>query len=206
MAKESPLSAVLAARDAARAARADLLIGVGAGSVIQATRVVAILLAETRPVEELITQYPETGPADQPEAPRAEAADHQRADGRHVGAEPRRLGGQRRERRSSHGVLRSEDAAGRDLLGQRCAAHRAALARAHDGRLDLLARADEHGRESHVPARRRRPPAGAAACAQRAAALADASRSGAAHRALRRRVSSESRCRRRRRAESSGTG
>jgi alcohol dehydrogenase class IV len=66
MAKESPLSAVLAARDAARAARADLLIGVGAGSVIQATRVVAILLAETRPVEELITQYPETGPAISP--------------------------------------------------------------------------------------------------------------------------------------------
>ena len=62
MAKESPLSAVLAARDAARDARADLLIGVGAGSVIQATRVVAILLAETRPVEELITQYPEQGP------------------------------------------------------------------------------------------------------------------------------------------------
>jgi alcohol dehydrogenase class IV len=66
MAKESPLSAVLAARDAARNAGADLLIGVGAGSVIQATRVVAILLAETRPVEELITQYPETGPAISP--------------------------------------------------------------------------------------------------------------------------------------------
>jgi alcohol dehydrogenase class IV len=66
MAKESPLSAVMAARDAARTASADLLIGIGAGSVIQATRVVAILLAETRPVEELITQYPETGPANSP--------------------------------------------------------------------------------------------------------------------------------------------
>ena len=66
MAKESPLSAVLAARDAAREARADLLIGIGAGSVVQATRVVAILLAETRPVEELITQYPEQGPAISP--------------------------------------------------------------------------------------------------------------------------------------------
>lgn len=66
MAKESPLSAVLAARDAARAAQADLLIGVGAGSVIQATRVVAILLAETRPVEALITQYPDHGPAVSP--------------------------------------------------------------------------------------------------------------------------------------------
>lgn len=66
MAKESPLSAVLAARDAAREARADLLIAVGAGSVVQATRVVAILLAETAPVETLITQYPEHGPAISP--------------------------------------------------------------------------------------------------------------------------------------------
>jgi alcohol dehydrogenase class IV len=66
MEKESPLPAVLAARDAARAAEADLLIAVGAGSVIQATRVVAILLAETRPVEELITQYPENAPAVSP--------------------------------------------------------------------------------------------------------------------------------------------
>ena len=66
MEKESPLPAILRARDAAREARADLLIGVGAGSVIQATRVVAILLAEKRPVEELITQYPEQGPAISP--------------------------------------------------------------------------------------------------------------------------------------------
>jgi alcohol dehydrogenase class IV len=66
MEKEAPLAAVLRARDAARAAEADLLIGVGAGSVIQATRVVAILLAEQRPIEELITQYPEHGPAISP--------------------------------------------------------------------------------------------------------------------------------------------
>ena len=66
MEKESPLAAVLRARDAARAGEADLLIGVGAGSVIQATRVVAILLAEQRPIEELITQYPEHGPAISP--------------------------------------------------------------------------------------------------------------------------------------------
>ena len=66
MAKEAPLAAVLAARDAARDANADLLIGVGAGSVIQATRVVAILLAEMRPIEELITQYPDSGPAISP--------------------------------------------------------------------------------------------------------------------------------------------
>lgn len=66
MEKESPLAAIVRARDAARAADADLLIGVGAGSVIQATRVVAILLAEKRPVEELITQYPKHGPAVSP--------------------------------------------------------------------------------------------------------------------------------------------
>ena len=66
MAKESPLTAVLAARDAARAAQADLLIAIGAGSVIQATRVVAILLAEAAPIETLITQYPEHGAAISP--------------------------------------------------------------------------------------------------------------------------------------------
>ncbi len=66
MEKESPLSAVLAARDGARAAQADLLIAVGAGSVIQATRVVAILLAETGAPETLCTQYPEHGPAISP--------------------------------------------------------------------------------------------------------------------------------------------
>lgn len=66
MEKESPLPAVQRATDAARAAQADLLIAVGAGSVIQATRVVAILLAEKRPVGELITQYPEQGPAISP--------------------------------------------------------------------------------------------------------------------------------------------
>jgi alcohol dehydrogenase class IV len=66
MEKESPLAAVLGARDAARAADADLLIAVGAGSVIQATRVVAILLAEKARIEELITQYPEHGPAVSP--------------------------------------------------------------------------------------------------------------------------------------------
>ena len=66
MAKDSPLDAILRARDAAREAGADLLIAVGAGSVIQATRVVAILLAEKRPVEELITQYPDNAPAISP--------------------------------------------------------------------------------------------------------------------------------------------
>ncbi len=66
MEKESPLPAVQCAAEAARNAQADLLIAAGAGSVIQATRVVAILLAEKRPVGELITQYPEHGSAISP--------------------------------------------------------------------------------------------------------------------------------------------
>jgi len=64
--KDTTLSSVRRATDAARAARADLVIGVGAGSVIQGARIVTILLAEKRPIEELITQYPERGPAVSP--------------------------------------------------------------------------------------------------------------------------------------------
>ena len=64
--KDTTLASVQAAANAARAANADLLIGVGAGSVIQGTRVVAILLAETAPVDQLITQYPEHSPAISP--------------------------------------------------------------------------------------------------------------------------------------------
>lgn len=64
--KDTTLASVQAAALAARAANADLLIGVGAGSVIQGTRVVAILLAETAPIEKLITQYPENAPAISP--------------------------------------------------------------------------------------------------------------------------------------------
>jgi len=61
--KDTTLSSVLRATEAAREARADLVIGVGAGSAIQAARVVVILLAEKKPVEALITRYPEHGPA-----------------------------------------------------------------------------------------------------------------------------------------------
>jgi alcohol dehydrogenase class IV len=61
--KDSPLGPVLAARDAARAAEADLLIAVGGGSVIQAVRVVAILLAEKGEPHALCTQYPQGQPA-----------------------------------------------------------------------------------------------------------------------------------------------
>jgi len=57
--KDTSRSAVARATEAARAARAGLVIGVGAGSVIQGARIVTILLAEKRPVEELITRYPE---------------------------------------------------------------------------------------------------------------------------------------------------
>ena len=64
--KDTSRSSVTRAADAARAAKADLVIGVGAGSVIQGARIVAILLAEKRPVEELVTQYPEHGPAISP--------------------------------------------------------------------------------------------------------------------------------------------
>ena len=64
--KDTSRSAVVRAADAARAAQADLVIGVGAGSVIQGARIVTILLAEKRPVEELVTQYPDHGPAISP--------------------------------------------------------------------------------------------------------------------------------------------
>jgi alcohol dehydrogenase class IV len=66
MGKDTPLPDVLAARDAARAAKADILIAVGGGSVVQGTRIVAILLAETAPIETLMTQYPEGMPAISP--------------------------------------------------------------------------------------------------------------------------------------------
>jgi len=64
--KDTTLASVQAATAAARAADADLLIGVGAGSVIQGVRVVAVLLAEKAPVDQLITQYPDNAPAFSP--------------------------------------------------------------------------------------------------------------------------------------------
>ncbi len=66
MDKDTTLDAVLRATQAAREARADLLVSVGAGSVTQGVRVVAILLAETAPIDTLITQYPEHGAAISP--------------------------------------------------------------------------------------------------------------------------------------------
>jgi alcohol dehydrogenase class IV len=64
--KDTSRSSVTRATEAARSAQADLVIGVGAGSVIQGARIVTILLAEKRPVEQLVTQYPECGPAISP--------------------------------------------------------------------------------------------------------------------------------------------
>ncbi len=64
--KDTSRSSIARATEAARSARADLVIGVGAGSVIQGARIVTILLAEKRPVEQLVTQYPEHGPAVSP--------------------------------------------------------------------------------------------------------------------------------------------
>ena len=57
--KDSTFASVCAARDAARAAGADLLIAVGGGSVIVAVRAVAIFLGEAGDPFALMTQYPE---------------------------------------------------------------------------------------------------------------------------------------------------
>ena len=66
IAKDSTYASVCAARDAARAAGADLLIAVGGGSVIVATRAVAIFLGEPGDPFALMTQYPEGKPAYSP--------------------------------------------------------------------------------------------------------------------------------------------
>lgn len=61
--REAPLSSVERAVEAARETGADGLVAIGAGSTLRAARVVAILLAERRPVAELVTRYPAQGPA-----------------------------------------------------------------------------------------------------------------------------------------------
>jgi alcohol dehydrogenase class IV len=66
MIREAPLENVQAAVQAARDTQSDMLIAVGAGTVIKATRIVAILLAEKKPPEELMTKYPPSGPAISP--------------------------------------------------------------------------------------------------------------------------------------------
>lgn len=64
--KDSTYASVRAAKEAAVEAKADLLIAVGGGSVIVATRAMAIFLAEPGDPFELMTQYPEGKPAYSP--------------------------------------------------------------------------------------------------------------------------------------------
>ncbi len=64
--KDSTYASVRGATDAAREAGADLLIAVGGGSVIVATRAVAIFLAEPGDPFEIMTQYPDGAPAYSP--------------------------------------------------------------------------------------------------------------------------------------------
>jgi alcohol dehydrogenase class IV len=64
--KDCPYPNVVEARNAAKAAGADLLIAVGGGSVIVATRAVAIFLSEPGDPFEIMTQYPEGRPAFSP--------------------------------------------------------------------------------------------------------------------------------------------
>ena len=66
MDKDSSWPAVRDAVEAARSAKADLLIALGGGSVIVGTRAVAILLAEKGDPFSLMTQYPEGKPAYSP--------------------------------------------------------------------------------------------------------------------------------------------
>lgn len=61
--KDASLAAVLAATEAARNAGADVLLAVGAGSVIKAVRIIAVLLGEDRAPEDLMTRYPAEGGA-----------------------------------------------------------------------------------------------------------------------------------------------
>jgi alcohol dehydrogenase class IV len=64
--KDSTYASVCAATQAARQSSADLLVAVGGGSVIVATRAAAIFLAESGDPFDLMTQYPEGKPAHSP--------------------------------------------------------------------------------------------------------------------------------------------
>lgn len=65
--RESPLPSVLAGVDAAREARADLIIAVGGGSAVVTARAITILMAEEGSIYDLCTQYP---PGKPPVSPR----------------------------------------------------------------------------------------------------------------------------------------
>jgi alcohol dehydrogenase class IV len=60
--KDAPVEDVRQAVGLARDCGADLLIAVGAGSVLKATRVIAMALGEGGEIENLATRYPENGP------------------------------------------------------------------------------------------------------------------------------------------------
>ncbi|MFH3579288.1 iron-containing alcohol dehydrogenase, partial [Acinetobacter baumannii] len=64
--KDSTYASVVAAKEAAVRAGADLLIAAGGGSVLVAVRAVAIFMAETGDPFALMTQYPEGRPAYSP--------------------------------------------------------------------------------------------------------------------------------------------
>ena len=64
--KDSTYASVKAAKEAATAAGADLLIAVGGGSVMVANRVVNIYMSEKGDPFEIMTQYPEGKPAYSP--------------------------------------------------------------------------------------------------------------------------------------------
>jgi alcohol dehydrogenase class IV len=64
--KDSTYASVRAAKEAAAQAGADLLIAAGGGSVIVATRAVAIFMAEPGDPFQIMTQYPEGKPAYSP--------------------------------------------------------------------------------------------------------------------------------------------
>jgi alcohol dehydrogenase class IV len=64
--KDSTYSSVLAAKEAATEAGADMLIAIGGGSVLVAVRAVAIYMGEAGDPFELMTQYPEGKPAYSP--------------------------------------------------------------------------------------------------------------------------------------------
>lgn len=63
---EAPYPDVVAATEAARKAGADLLISLGAGTIVVATRVIDIYLCETGDHQAMATQYPEGKPAVSP--------------------------------------------------------------------------------------------------------------------------------------------
>lgn len=63
---EAPYEDVVKATEAARKAGADLLISLGAGTIVVATRVINIYLCETGDHAALATQYPEGKPAFSP--------------------------------------------------------------------------------------------------------------------------------------------